>query len=165
MTVCSFSFSPFSPISLHSLQRVSWECKRTTSLRCTWKTAVSGSIAPSPPRPTRTPSIPWCGTWDERPGRRLTSSCWGSNAPGPSNMAPTQMRRDWDGVCRLRGCHPVCMCWRWTGLKAAILARTTAWWRSGWVTQMESGIDSPGIPQGSRRFWSENQVSKQCFSL
>lgn len=71
-----------------------------------------------------------------------------------------QMRRDCGAECSLRGCHLVSMCWRWTGQNPVILGHTTAWWKNGWVTQMEPGIDFPGTLQVSRRFWSDSQVSK-----
>lgn len=162
-TLPVFTLSPFF-LSPNFLQRATCECKRPTSLRYTWRTVVSGSTAPFPPRPAKTPSTLCCGMWGVQLGQRPMSSCWESNALGPLSTGPTQMKKDCDEECRLRGCRPVFMCWRWTGQNPAILGHTTAWWKNGWVTQMELGIDSPGILQGSHRFWSDSQVSKSCLS-
>lgn len=72
----SFPFlSPLQPPSrLNFLQRASCKYKRPTSLRFSWRTVASGSIAPSPPRPARTPSTPCCGTSGTQRGRKPMSS-------------------------------------------------------------------------------------------
>lgn len=54
-SLCPFLLSP------NFLQRASCECKRPTSLRYTWRIVVSGSTAPFPPRPAKTPCTRCCG--------------------------------------------------------------------------------------------------------
>lgn len=93
------------------------------------------------------------------------NSCWGLNVQGPLSTAPTQTKRDWGGGSRQRGFHLASMHWLWTGQRAVILGHITAWWRSGWVTQMEPGIDSPGIPQATPGFLSNNQVRLKVLLL